>query len=100
MKTIKVFNAFRVFKVFRVFRVTNWVIVFLSLFVILSLLGTAGCASLSKGQVKAIDSFTASCDSFSKHPTLLFEEMAQIRAERAFWYSSSLSDPELRVAEL
>jgi hypothetical protein len=97
MKTIKEFNSFRVF---RVLKVTKWVIVFLSLFAILSLLGTAGCASLSKGQINAIDSFTASCDSFSKHPTLFFEEMAQIRAERAFWYSSSLSDPELRVAEL
>ncbi|MDO9680037.1 MAG: hypothetical protein Q7262_03400 [Bacteroidales bacterium] len=69
-------------------------------FVFLALLMCGGCASLSKGQIKAIDSFTASCDSFSKHPTLFFEEMAQIRAERAFWYSSSLSDPELRVAEL
>ncbi|HCT94525.1 MAG: hypothetical protein A2X19_06630 [Bacteroidetes bacterium GWE2_39_28] len=97
MKTIKEFNSFRVF---RVLKVTNWVIVFLSLFVILSLFGTAGCASLSKDQIKAIDTYTASCDSFSKHPTLLFEEIAQIRAERAFWYSSSLSDPELRVSEL
>jgi hypothetical protein len=72
----------------------------LNFFVFLALLMLGGCASLSKGQIKAIDSFTASCDSFSKHPTLFFEEMAQIRAERAFWYSSSLSDPELRVAEL
>ena len=69
-------------------------------FVFLALLMLGGCASLSKGQIKAIDSFTASCDSFSKHPTLLFEEMASIRAERSLWYSSSLSDPELRVEEL
>lgn len=81
-------------KLSKLFMVTNWVIV------ILSLLSLSSCASLSKGQIKAIDSFTASCDSFSKHPTLLFEEMANIRAERALWYSSSLSDPQLRVEEL
>lgn len=82
-------------------RVTDYkFLISFNFFVFLALLMLSSCASLSKGQIKAIDSFTASCDSFSKHPTLFFEEMAQIRAERAFWYSSSLSDPELRVAEL
>lgn len=69
-------------------------------FALLALLTINSCASLSKSQVKAIESFTASCDSFSKHPTLLFEEVANIRAERSFWYSASLSTPELRVQEL
>ncbi|PKO95524.1 MAG: hypothetical protein CVU12_09645 [Bacteroidetes bacterium HGW-Bacteroidetes-7] len=82
-------------------RVTDYkFLISFNFFVFLALLMLGGCASLSKGQIKAIDSFTASCDSFSKHPTLLFEEMANIRAERALWYSSTLSDPELRVEEL
>lgn len=70
------------------------------IFVLLSLLYLGGCASLSKGQIKAVESFTASCDSFSKHPALLFDDIAHIRAERSFWYSASLSTPELRVDEL
>lgn len=59
-----------------------------------------GCASLSGGQMKAVDSFAASCDSFSKFPGGFFEEMARLRVERGLYFSASLSDPQLRVEEI
>ncbi len=59
-----------------------------------------GCASLSGGQMKAVESFTASCDSFSKFPGGFFEEMAKLRVDRGLYFTASLSDPELRVGEI
>jgi len=59
-----------------------------------------GCASLSGGQMKAVESFAVSCDSFSKYPSGFFEEMARLRVERGLYFSASLSDPQLRVEEI
>ncbi len=59
-----------------------------------------GCASLSRGQLAAVKSFTASCDSLDRYPGAFFEEMAQIRAARGLYFSASLGDAQNRVGEL
>lgn len=66
----------------------------------LSVIGPSGCASLSKSQMSTVQSFSNSCDSFAKYPSVLFVEMAKIRAERGCFYAASLSDPQLRIKEL
>ncbi len=58
------------------------------------------CAPLSKGQMKAVTDFATVCDSFSKYPSTLFIEMANVRSSRGIYFASSLSTPELRVEEL
>jgi hypothetical protein len=60
----------------------------------------SGCSSLSKNQLKTIETFAASCDSFSLYPSLLFREMSNLRVERGTYYASSLATPELRFNEL
>ena len=65
-----------------------------------SILLASGCASLSKSQIKAIDSFSSSCESFSQYPVVFFKEMAEVRMERGLFFASSLNNPELRVEEL
>lgn len=62
--------------------------------------GLSGCASLSKSQMSTIQSFSNSCDSFTKYPSTLFVEMAKIRADRGCFYAASLSNPLLRIKEL
>jgi hypothetical protein len=64
------------------------------------LLSAQGCASLSKSQIKAMDSFSISSEEFTQYPGLLFKEMAEIRMGRGLFFASSLSNPELRVEEL
>ncbi len=59
-----------------------------------------GCASLSRGQLAAVKSFTDSCDSLDKYPGAFFEEMAQIRAARGLYFSASLGDAQNRLLEL
>lgn len=59
-----------------------------------------GCASLSREQLAAVKSFTATCDSLDKYPGGFFEEMAQIRAARGLYFSASLDDAQNRVGEL
>lgn len=73
-------------------------IVFLSaaiLFLVIS-----SCSSLSKNQIKTVDTFAASCDSFTAYPSLLFREMSALRVERGIYFASSLTTPELRLGEL
>ncbi len=65
-----------------------------------SVFGLTSCASLSMSQMGTIQSFSNSCDSFAKYPSLLFVEMAKIRADRGCFYAASLSDPLLRIKEL
>jgi len=59
-----------------------------------------GCASLSRGQLAAVKSFTASCDSMERFPAVFFDELAQIRAARGLYFSASLGDAQNRVDEL
>ncbi|MHC1779058.1 MAG: hypothetical protein AB9922_02340 [Bacteroidales bacterium] len=59
-----------------------------------------GCASLSRGQLAAVKSFTASCDSLERYPGAFFDELAQIRAARGLYFSASLGDAQNRVGEL
>lgn len=58
------------------------------------------CASLSRGQVQALNKFSNACDSFKRYPSLLFKEVAEIRFERGLLYAASLSDPQNRISEL
>lgn len=69
-------------------------------FLALLLFSGSGCASLSQGQMKSLESFSNSCDSFKKYPGEFFEEIARIRAERGLYYAASLSDSELRAGEV
>ncbi|OFY38480.1 MAG: hypothetical protein A2X18_03130 [Bacteroidetes bacterium GWF2_40_14] len=73
------------------------VIAVITLFTVIFL---PGCASLSKSQMGTVASFSNSCDSFAKYPSILFTEMAKIRADRGCFYTASLSDPLLRIKEL
>ncbi|NTU95233.1 MAG: hypothetical protein HGA52_04200, partial [Bacteroidales bacterium] len=63
-------------------------------------LALSGCSPLSKNQLKTIETFAASCDSFSLYPSLLLREMSEVRVERGTYYASSLTTPELRFREL
>lgn len=63
-------------------------------------LALPGCSPLSKNQLKTIETFAASCDSFSLYPSLLLREMSEVRVERGTYYASSLTTPELRFREL
>ncbi len=64
------------------------------------LMALSGCSSLSKNQLKTIEKFATSCDSFSVYPSLLFREMSELRVERGVYFASSLTTPELRIKEL
>ena len=63
-------------------------------------LALSGCSPLSKNQLKTIETFAASCDSFSLYPSLLLREMSEVRVERGTYYASSLTTPEIRFNEL
>jgi hypothetical protein len=65
---------------------------------VLMLLGS--CATLSREQIGAVEKFGNNCDSFKRYPSLLFEEIAEIRMERGLLYAATLQDPENRVEEL
>lgn len=65
---------------------------------VLMLLGS--CATLSREQLSAVEKFGNNCDSFKRYPSLLFEEIAEIRMERGLLYAATLQDPEKRVEEL
>ncbi len=58
------------------------------------------CAPLSKGQLQAVNDFAVVCDSFTKYPSTLFIEMANIRSARGLYFTGTLSTPELRIKEL
>jgi len=61
---------------------------------------SSSCSTLSKEQLHSIEKFSNACDSFSRYPSLLFTEIAQIRLERGLFYAASLSDAQNRVEEL
>lgn len=63
-------------------------------------LAISSCSSLSKNQIKTVETFAASCDSFTAYPSLLFREMSVLRVERGIYFASSLKTPELRLGEL
>ncbi len=68
--------------------------------IIAGAISLSSCASLSKSQMNTIQSFSNSCENYSKYPGVLFTEMAKIRADRGCFFSASLSNPDLRIKEL
>ncbi|HBY02395.1 MAG TPA: hypothetical protein DEG92_07670 [Rikenellaceae bacterium] len=58
------------------------------------------CSSLSKNQIKTVETFAASCDSFTAYPSMLFREMSVLRVERGIYFASTLTTPDLRLGEL
>lgn len=60
----------------------------------------SSCGTLSKEQIKSVESFTTACDSFNRYPSLFFAEIANIRLERGSFYAASLSSPENKINEL
>ncbi|MFA6352309.1 MAG: hypothetical protein WCW86_08300 [Bacteroidales bacterium] len=61
---------------------------------------TSSCATLSKEQLKSIETFSTACDNFSLYPSLLFTEIADVRLERGKFYAASLNDAQNRIDEL
>lgn len=58
------------------------------------------CASLSKGQMKAIQSFSQRTDSLTVYPSAVLEGLARLRAARGVYFAASLQDPQRQVDEL
>ena len=81
-------------------RFTNFFSILVLLPLVAGVSALQGCALLSRGQMKAVESFTASGDSLSRYPGGFFEEMAGLRAARGLYFSASLSDGALRVEEI
>jgi len=81
-------------------RFTNFFSILVLIPFVIGIFFLQGCASLSRGQMKAVESFTASGDSLSRYPGGFFEEMARLRAARGLYFSASLSDATLRVGEI
>lgn len=67
---------------------------------VLMLILMAGCSTLSKSQLKRINSFASAQDSIGTGPKAIFNILADVRQERGLIYAASLTDTETRIHEL
>lgn len=67
---------------------------------VLMLILMAGCSTLSKSQLKRINSFASAQDSIGTGPRAFFSILADVRQERGLIYAASLTDTETRIHEL
>lgn len=67
---------------------------------VLMLILMAGCSTLSKSQLKRINSFASAQDSIDTGPRAFFSILADVRQERGLIYAASLTDTETRIHEL
>lgn len=67
---------------------------------LLPLIFLFSCSTLSKEQIGALEKFGKGCDSFSRYPSLLLQEIATIRAERGLYYAATLKEPSNHIKEL
>lgn len=59
-----------------------------------------GCASMTKAQLKRVNSLATLADSAKVGPGMVFEMLGNVRQERGMYYSASLASPETRLTEL
>lgn len=67
---------------------------------VLMLILMAGCSTLSKSQLKRINSFASAQDSISTGPRAFFSILADVRQELGLIYAASLTDTETHIHEL
>lgn len=67
---------------------------------VLMLILMAGCSTLSKSQLKRINTFASAQDSIGTGPKAIFNILADVRQERGLIYAASLTDTETRIHEL
>lgn len=67
---------------------------------VLMLILMAGCSTLSKSQLKRINSFASAQDSIGSGPRAFFSILADVRQERGLIYAASLTDTETHIHEL
>lgn len=67
---------------------------------VLMLILMAGCSTLSKSQLKRINSFASAQDSIGTGPRAFFSILADVRQERGLIYAASLTDTETHIHEL
>ena len=60
----------------------------------------ASCSSLSSVQRNAISSFASKVDSLAAAPSVILSALSKFRLERGVYYTSTLNNPETRIAEL
>lgn len=58
------------------------------------------CAPLNKRQLKAVNTFCSSADSFSSTPGKVYQGLAESRLQRGLLFTVTLTDPGMRVQEL
>ena len=76
------------------FRVTK------SIAVLLISLCFSSCAALTESQIKTVNKLAVSGDSVATAPSVMFRELAAIRTERGLFYAASLTEADVRFAEL
>lgn len=67
---------------------------------VLMLILMASCSTLSKSQLKRINSFASAQDSIGTGPRAFFSILADVRQERGLIYAASLTDTETHIHEL
>lgn len=72
-----------------------WVLVLFS-----SLILCSGCAALSESHRVVVGAFSTRVDSLALSPSALTAELAELRRQRGVLYTATLTDPQLRLAEL
>lgn len=79
-------------------RVLNLIAKIIGIYIVVLLF--ASCASLSKTQIKRINSLAFASDSISTTPATIFESLDEINHERSLIYVASLTGVENRIQEL
>ncbi len=68
--------------------------------ILLMVSSIAGCASLTKTQILAVNHFAQVSKDFSQYPSKVMTGLADIRADRGVFFANSLDNPRLHIQEL
>jgi hypothetical protein len=68
--------------------------------ILLMTISLAGCSTLTKTQIKAVNCFAQTSQDFSQFPSKIITGLAEIRSKRGVFYANSLDNPRLHIQEL
>jgi len=68
--------------------------------VLLLIVCSSACASMTKAQLKRVTNMAGMVDSISAGPGQVFEMLSQVRTGRGIYYAASLSQPDMVLREL